>query len=203
MDHVDYTMNEMRLAGIDLAHDPRVASVLKLLKLWGAEDHSGFSASYTLATMARLRKHTAEEAQAQLTALLESSADDDDGNEMQAEINRHLTALLHILRTAPEGVWEIFSKVSMFEPLSPLTGEDSEWIEVYEDEAGVSFYQNNRCPSVFKEGDRAYWSEGIIFRDEHGGMHQSNYSRIPIAFPWIKPEPLVVDDESCCKRPPA
>lgn len=35
-------------------------------------------------------------------------------------------------------------------PLSPLTGEDDEWMEVGLEREGVEIYQNVRCSTVFK-----------------------------------------------------
>jgi hypothetical protein len=39
-----------------------------------------------------------------------------------------------------------FERVARFEPLSPLTGADDEWVEV-----SRGMFQNSRCPHVFKE----------------------------------------------------
>lgn len=38
-----------------------------------------------------------------------------------------------------------------FQPLTPLTGEDDEWMEVDTD-----LWQSKRCPSVFKDKERAW-----------------------------------------------
>ena len=72
----------------------------------------------------------------------------------------------------------IFEKAARFGILSPLTGEDNEWIEVGEDT-----YQNKRCFHVFKEHGEAYDSEGIIFRDSNGSCYTNIESRVPITFP--------------------
>lgn len=48
-------------------------------------------------------------------------------------------------------VVQILEKVLRFRPLTPLTGEDDEWMEV---EDGL--FQNKRCPSVFKDAERAW-----------------------------------------------
>lgn len=45
----------------------------------------------------------------------------------------------------------LFEKVAMFEPLTPLTGEDDEWNEI-----GGGSYQNRRCSHVFKDATGAY-----------------------------------------------
>ena len=55
------------------------------------------------------------------------------------------------------------SKILRWEPLSPLTGEDSEWTQLndYSDDV---VYQNKRCSRIFKGSDgRAYDIEGKVF----------------------------------------
>ena len=87
-----------------------------------------------------------------------------------------------------------FEKLARFEPLTPLTGEEEEWVDVGCHD-GVTVYQNSRIGSVFKDGKdgKAYWSEGIIFRDADGHTFTSRDSRVFIEFPWVKPEPEIVD----------
>ena len=84
----------------------------------------------------------------------------------------------------------VFEKLAKFEPLTPLTGEDAEWMEV-----GEGIFQNIRYGSVFKEGKdgEAYWIDGRIFRDADGCCYTNKDSRVPVAFPWVKPEPEIVD----------
>jgi len=45
----------------------------------------------------------------------------------------------------------IFDRLVQFKPLTPLTGEDDEWVEV---ETGV--WQNKRCPFIFKDKEKAW-----------------------------------------------
>jgi hypothetical protein len=82
-----------------------------------------------------------------------------------------------------------FSKLANFEPLCPLTGEDSEWNEV-----GPDLWQNNRCSHVFKDSKEgpAYDGEGYIFRDQNGSCFGSSYSRKLIEFPYV-PKSVYVD----------
>jgi len=54
-------------------------------------------------------------------------------------------------------------------------------------------YQNNRDSEVFKDDNGAYWINGRIFRDSDGGIYMSKGSRVPVAFPWKRPEPEIVD----------
>jgi len=76
-----------------------------------------------------------------------------------------------------------FKKLAMFEPLSPITGEDHEWIEV-----GKGVFQNKRCSRVFKQADRfngqAYDINGRVFYDSNGCYFANMNSCIPITFPY-------------------
>lgn len=72
------------------------------------------------------------------------------------------------------------TKLLAFEPLRPLTGEDSEWNEVDTD-----MWQNNRCSHVFKDADgRAYDIDGRIFREPNGACYTGKGSRVYIEFPY-------------------
>lgn len=73
----------------------------------------------------------------------------------------------------------IVEKLMMFEPLTPLTGEDGEWCEVM-----PGTFQNKRCPNVFKENGEAYDIDGIIFREQDGSCFTSRESRVPVTFPY-------------------
>ena len=85
--------------------------------------------------------------------------------------------------TAPYTV-NVFKRLAMFKPLTPLTGEDNEWNEI---EPGL--YQNKRYSAVFKEKDgKAYNVEGKIFTDNDGEVwYTSKDSHIEINFPYIVP----------------
>ena len=78
----------------------------------------------------------------------------------------------------------VFKRLAMYEPLTALTGEDSEWNEI---EPGC--YQNKRYSAVFKEKDgKAYNTRGKIFTDDGAETwYSSKDSRIEIDFPYIVP----------------
>lgn len=122
---------------------------------------------------------------------------EDSPDEMNRAMRDHILNMVRVF--ADEGhsgfsasyAIRILEKVLRFEPLTPLTGEDSEWAE-------ISFgpdmkWQNKRCSRVFKgEDGRAYDSEGIVFydwvEDEDGEKCKSHYtssgSRVYIEFPY-------------------
>lgn len=64
----------------------------------------------------------------------------------------------------------VIDKLLRFKPLTPLTGKDDEWMEVGEGE-----YQSKRCPTVFKDAERA-WD---IDLPQIGGAWQT------ITFPYV------------------
>jgi len=72
-----------------------------------------------------------------------------------------------------------FKTLAMFDPLSPLTGEDDEWNEC---EGGL--WQNNRCGHVFKDNGQAYDGEARVFRPPSGVCYTSKDSRVDITFPY-------------------
>jgi hypothetical protein len=73
-----------------------------------------------------------------------------------------------------------FKKLALWEPLGPLTGQDSEWVEVSD-----GLFQNARCSHVFKEADgRAYDIDGKVFREPDGCCYTSKDSRVYIEFPY-------------------
>jgi hypothetical protein len=49
----------------------------------------------------------------------------------------------------------LVSRLMQYQPLSPLTGEDDEWTEVASQD-DQPLFQNKRCPSVFKNSERAW-----------------------------------------------
>jgi len=92
----------------------------------------------------------------------------------------------------------LLSKLLKYEPLAPLTGEDSEWMEIAKEMSGSTngtLYQNKRLGRVFKDDTGAYDSEGKIFwewyssPDVDDGKPYKTYftsrdSRVPVTFPY-------------------
>jgi hypothetical protein len=72
-----------------------------------------------------------------------------------------------------------FQKVAMFQPLTPLTGEDDEWSKIGDDD-----YQNKRASTVFKRNGEAYDIKGRIFREPSGACFTSRDSRVLVTFPY-------------------
>jgi hypothetical protein len=100
----------------------------------------------------------------------------------------------HSGMSAPYAV-ALFQTLASWKPLTPLTGEDSEWMEV-----GPDVWQNKRMPNVFKgEDSQAYWMDGRVFWEWYSSpdyddgkpfksYFTSSESRVFIEFPWTQPE---------------
>lgn len=73
----------------------------------------------------------------------------------------------------------LFKSLASFEPITPLTGIDSEWLEYT-----PGHFQNKRCGHVFKDESGTYDSEGIIWRDPDGSCCTNFESRVPVTFPY-------------------
>ena len=81
-------------------------------------------------------------------------------------------------------ILHILSKVLAYEPLSPLTGEDDEWVDISV-EMGTPMWQNKRCSRVFKYGDgSAYDTKGKVFVEPTGAAFTSSESRVLVTFPY-------------------
>jgi hypothetical protein len=85
---------------------------------------------------------------------------------------------------------QVIHDLCMFKPLTPLTGDDSEW---FIHGADGMYAQNVRCHHVFKREDgTAYDIQAVIFRDPDGSLLQTYDSRRDVTFPYV-PETEVVD----------
>jgi hypothetical protein len=90
----------------------------------------------------------------------------------------------------------LLSRLLDYKPLSPLTGEDSEWTQVADGSSGMK-YQNNRKSSVFKDADGScYDIDGKVFwewyKNGSGEAVRSYYScresQVPVTFPYVVPD---------------
>lgn len=64
---------------------------------------------------------------------------------------------------------QTIKKILLFEPLSPITGDDSEWVDVSDDmgrkENDTPVFQNSRCSAIFKDGKdgTAHYNHAIVW----------------------------------------
>lgn len=83
-----------------------------------------------------------------------------------------------------------FNKLAQFEPLTPLTGEDWEWLEV-----GTNVWQNIRCGRVFRnDKGEAYDIDGKVFVNKDGSSYTNSDFRVPVTFPYT-PKTEIIDRE--------
>lgn len=124
-----------------------------------------------------------------------------DPDDMNGMMRKHI---LHMMQEfANEGhsgfsasyAISILTRLMDFKPLSPLTGEDDEWMEVSE-HMGRKCYQNRRRSSIFKDEEGVYDNDGKVFwewyRDDNGEPFKSYYtcrdSRVLVTFPYTVPD---------------
>lgn len=76
----------------------------------------------------------------------------------------------------------MFSKLAKYETITPLTGNDDEWVEVVLN----NLWQNKRNGAVFKDKTGYAWFlDGKIFEDKDGCSYTSGRSKIKVVFPCI------------------
>lgn len=132
----------------------------------------------------------------------------DDGtytDEMQGMICGHVLKLIEIFSeeghsgsSAPYAI-NMFKKLASFKPLTPLTGEDDEWVK--HDYGVEPSYQNKRLSSVFKDanGDcynidgKVFWEwcmpyEGREPQEPYKSYYTCRESRVPVTFPYTPPD---------------
>lgn len=90
-----------------------------------------------------------------------------------------------------QGTIALLEKLLRFEPLTPLTGEDDEWVEVRE-----GLFQNNRCSRIFKENGVSYDIERRVFREPSGTCFTSRDSFVTVTFPYTPTTEIFDVDES-------
>lgn len=122
----------------------------------------------------------------------------DSGDEMNIEMRNNILEIIEKFsdqghsRFSASYAIDILNKLLNFKPLSPLTGENSEWVEIRD-----SVFQNKRYSSVFRQLDcfngQAYDIHGKVFiehyYDENNVERTSSFtssdSIVPITFPYV------------------
>lgn len=123
-----------------------------------------------------------------------------DGDDLDGAMRKHLLQMVKLFSEEGHSGFsasyaiQCLEKLLKYEPLSPLTGKDDEWIEIAEDMTiGGKLWQNKRCYRVFKDESGAYDSEGKVFwewmNDKEGDKFKSYFtssdSRVYITFPYV------------------
>lgn len=128
-----------------------------------------------------------------------NKCEDEESKEMQKRISEDILQVVEVFsRQGHSGfsanyAINLINKLLRFEPITPLTGENDEWIKLdYNDDTK---YQNKRCSRVFKDAEeKAYDIEGKIFSDNEGkSWYTSKDSRVYIKFPYMpKSEKIIL-----------
>ncbi len=111
-------------------------------------------------------------------------------DEMQQAMNAHILRMVETFANEGHSGFSaayavaILEKLLRYEPLTPLTGDDSEWRDVSSACGGSKCWQNKRCSHVFKDETGTYDSEGRIFCEPSGACYHSLGSRVYITFPY-------------------
>lgn len=112
-----------------------------------------------------------------------------DGDEMNGMMAENIIDLTRVFSAQGHSGFsasfcrQLFSKAAAFEPLGPLTGQDSEWMEIGEQNGGP-LWQNKRCGRVFKDRDGAYDIDGVVFEEPNGCCFTGKHSRVRVEFPY-------------------
>lgn len=138
-------------------------------------------------------------AQRELDIIGMTENDDDEANR---EMRRKILEVVHTFSEQNHNSFSTDYAVSVLQnllrcqPLSQLTGDDSEWVEVYSKEGNESFgkvFQNIRCATVFKDDRGPYDSNGRVFYqwvlheesgEEYKDFYTTDESRVEITFPY-------------------
>ncbi|PHE64455.1 hypothetical protein COF68_06350 [Bacillus toyonensis] len=116
-----------------------------------------------------------------------------EGDLLQHSINRKALELLDLFNKqehsgfTAEQTLRVFTRLAKQEPLSPLTGEEDEWQEPFED----GTQRNKRCGRVFRDnGDNAtaHIIRAKLFSNDDGKTWYTNRSSsVPVTFPYEVP----------------
>lgn len=115
---------------------------------------------------------------------------------IQNEINNDIIELVEVFAKQGHSGFTasytlgILNRLLSWKPITPLTGSDDEWGEVFDNESNTQ--QNKRCSSVFRknfDNSTAYYLDGKVFSDDGGKTwFTSRDSRTPVTFPFTVPD---------------
>jgi hypothetical protein len=142
--------------------------------------------------MSNLTKH----AEVELDALVQGSSLNKLDEQFAEAVKRDVLALIRLFASQGHSggsamtVLGFFEKLARYEPLSPLTGDSDEWVEI---EAG-RLYQNKRASNVFKENEIAYQMDGFVFKEPNGATFttQPASRRRIVRFPFRPQKGVVI-----------
>lgn len=145
-----------------------------------------------------------EKAKYELDLILKQCEGDEEAVKMQEAINKDILDLVEMFANQGHSGFTAGYVINALMPLlkqsflTPLTGEDDEWIEVTD---GV--FQNKREGRIFKQFDRfdgqPYYLDGKAFSDDGGITYYTNSdSFVVVEFPLYelpKTERVILEDK--------
>lgn len=135
--------------------------------------------------------------------LIVKNCKDDEERKMQEAINKDILDIVELFANqdhsgfTAEYAIPIINKLLRQSFVTPLTGEDDEWIEVTD-----GLWQNKREGAIFKQSDRfdgkAFYLDGKTFSDDGGKSFYTNRdSWVVVDFPLYelpKTEYIILED---------
>lgn len=176
--------------------------LLTLSKLFDDQNHSGFSASYTLKHFLLLARYQELRTGKNcpkigfinhaLEQFRECDWVDNRGtscDEYQDQVMKDILDLLGQLDSKCsdselENILVSFERLTRYKPLTPLTGMDFEWKDTGD------HFQNLRCSSVFKSkdvSDQPYDIDATRYKDPEGRIYRMSSNWRKIEFPYFPP----------------
>jgi hypothetical protein len=113
----------------------------------------------------------------------------EDSEEMNLAMRNHILKMVEVFSGEGHSGYsahvaaDILFKLFNYLPLSPLTGEDSEWMDVSE-HTSPGMFQNVRSPRVFKGDNGAFDVNGKVFVEPSGNSYTNSDSCVAIEFPY-------------------
>ena len=174
-----------------------VDALVNAYKVMSKQGHSFFSAEYVIEWIFKLAKKE-DAAIKSLDRALEASKEDSDDKGLQCLITNHIYEVWNCVSECNIETKLSLSKLLNDEPLTPLTGEDDEWVEGDNyclPNGAIKEYRNKRCAGVYKvvypgepnNIEIAYDLDGKNYSDNGVTAFTTNsFGREQIVFPYTR-----------------
>lgn len=168
------------ISELDLLPIPKDAKdvMTKIIGLFADQGHSGFSAGYLIPRVIAFANLTSDEIE-DLMYCKEKDCDEDE-DEMQRMITDNVKELVAELEPLKGPYFhfylDILKKLMQQEPVTPITFEDDQWIDVgkyYGDGKAGNHFQHKRAYNVFKDNDKIYQSDYFVFNNN--ALYEDSY----------------------------
>lgn len=126
--------------------------------------------------------------------IIQAAANEDEGgiDEFQQAINEQLLEMVETFSGGGHSGGSagytigLLPRLLSYEPLTPLTGADDEWVVVVDGPCGDSgLEQNSRCSHVFREDGVAYDIDAVVYRESNGVEFTGWDSARRVEFPYV------------------